>query len=60
MSDIDLEVKAVMFGWMLVAVYGIHQVTVGGDGVVLASIAAAVCTIGGYSFGAVRSVRREG
>jgi len=44
----DLDLKACAFGMMVVTVYGIHQVSVGGDGIVLASVVGALAAIGGY------------
>ena len=47
----DATIQAMFFGALIVAVYGIHQVTVGGDGVVVASVIGAICAIGGYVYG---------
>ena len=40
--------KACIFAALLVSVYAIHQLTVGGDGVVLTGVVGALCAIGGY------------
>ena len=42
------ETKACVFAALIVAVYGIHQVTVGGDGIIVATIIGAIAGIGGY------------
>ncbi len=47
----DPDEKAVAFGAFIVAIYGIHQFTVGGDGVILTGVIGAICSIGGYAFG---------
>lgn len=47
----DASIQAMVFGILIVAVYGIHQVTVGGDGVIVASVMTALGTIGGYTVG---------
>jgi hypothetical protein len=47
----DRDLKAIAFGWMFVVVYSIHQVTEGGDGVLVAAVFAAIGSIGGYAIG---------
>ena len=42
--------KACIFAALLVCVYAIHQVTVGGDGIVVAGVIGALCAIGGYAW----------
>ncbi len=51
------ETKACIFGGLLVTVYAIHQATVGGDGAVLAGVAAAIAAIGGYTVAAAKMKR---
>ena len=47
----DPEVKACVFGSFIVVVYSVHQVTVGGDGVVVAGVLAALAGVGGFVIG---------
>jgi len=54
----DRDVKACIFGGLIVAVYVVHQVTVGGDGVVVAAVLAALAGAGGYVLGRVRDGNR--
>jgi hypothetical protein len=42
------ETKACIFGAFIIIAYAIHQVTVGGDGIIFASICTTVAAIGGY------------
>ena len=50
----DRDVKACVFGSFIVVVYAIHQVTVGGDGVIVAGVLAALAGAGGYVLGRVK------
>lgn len=47
----DPDEKALAFAALVVLTYGVHQATVGGDGVLFASVVAALCSIGGYVIG---------
>jgi len=49
-----VEQKACIFGTLVVAVYAIHQLTVGTDGVVLAGVVGALAAIGGYTIATAR------
>lgn len=51
---LDPTSKACFFGILIVAVYGIHQASVGGDGVVFGTVIGALCAVGGYAFGVDR------
>jgi len=44
------EMKACIFAGFLVIVYAIHQITVGGDGIIMASVVGAIAAIGGYAY----------
>ena len=45
--------KACVFGTLIVITYAIHQLTVGGDGILVASVLATLAGIGGYVVGAL-------
>lgn len=47
----DASIKSMVFGVLIVAVYGIHQVTVGGDGIVVAGVMTALGAAGGFAIG---------
>lgn len=47
----DPELKACVFGGLIVAMYTVHQVTVGGDGAIFGGVLAALGVVGGYAFG---------
>lgn len=51
----DRDLKACVFGVLVLAVYIVHQVTVGGDGAILAGVLGALGTVGGYVLGRVKS-----
>ena len=42
------EQKACIFAALVVAVYGIHQVTVGGDGAIFGTVLLTLGSVGGY------------
>ena len=46
----DKTEKACWFATLIVCAYGIHQFTVGGDGVVFGAVCAAIGAIGGYAW----------
>lgn len=45
----DRDTKACIFGAFIIAVYAIHQLSVGGDGVVLAGVVGSLGAVGGYT-----------
>ena len=47
----DRDIKACVFGGLVLGAYVVHQVTVGGDGVVFGSVIAAIVGVGGYVIG---------
>ena len=44
----DKRDQACVFGVLIVATYITHQLTVGGDGIIFASVCTAIAAIGGY------------
>lgn len=45
----DNDIKACVFALIVLGAYVVHQITVGGDGVILASVVGTICAIGGYA-----------
>jgi len=54
-----VEQKACIFGGLVVIVYLVHQLTNGGDGVVLAGVVGTLAAIGGYTV-AVAKLKAQG
>ena len=52
------EQKACIFGALIALVYAIHQLTVGGDGALIAGVVGAIAAMGGYTV-AVAKLKKE-